>query len=301
MVFSDLNYRHLLYFWAVAQEGSITRAAPRLGLSVQAISTQLSQLEKQLGVALLAPEGRSLKLTEAGQVALAYADQIFQLGGKLRQAMADGVSARPRFGVGVTDAVPKLVVFHLLEKLMHPPFSVRLECIEGDFDKLLGDLALNQLDLVIADRSAPERAHLRLHSHCLGSVEIGIFGTAPLLAAHGQDFPAGLKGAPFLMPANSDPLRQALDEWFEHHELRPLVVGEFTDSALIKTFGRAGLGLFAAPAVMAEDLAQQYEAQLLGVLPGVSETWYAISAQRRLQHPAVAALREAGSAGFLKP
>ncbi len=290
----DLNFRHLLYFWAVAKEGSITRAGERLGLSVQTISTQLGQLERQLGQALLAPQGRSLVLTEAGRRVLVYAEQIFQLGEKLRQELAGNQTTRPRLAVGVTDAVPKLVAFRLLENVLRPPLSVRLECIEGNFEHLLGELALNRLDLVIADQSAPHRANLKLHSHLLANVEIALYAGTVLQSSFAADFPQRLDGAPLLLPARSDPLRSAIDAWFAARDLRPLVVGEFTDSALLKTFGRAGLGLFPAPAGMHEDIAAQFSAFPVGTLHGVHESWYAISTQRRVQHPAIALIHEAG-------
>jgi len=291
----DLNYRHLLYFWAVAKEGSITRAAERLGLSVQTISTQLAQLERQLGHALLAPQGRSLVLTDAGRVALAHAEQIFQWGDKLRQALDDRVTSRPRFAVGVTDAVPKLVSYRLLAVTLEPPLSVRLECSEGDFDHLLGELALNRLDLVIADRSAPQQANLKLHSYLLGHASVAMYANHQLHPRYAADFPASLSGAPLLLPSRNDPLRGAIDAWLETHDVRPVVAGEISDSALLKTFGRAGLGLFPAPAAMAADILAQFNALPLGTLHGVRESWYAISAQRRMQHPAVAALQAAGN------
>lgn len=291
----DLNYRHLLYFWAVAKEGSITRAGERLGLSVQTISTQLGQLERQLGQALLAPQGRSLVLTDAGRTVLEYAEQIFQLGGKLRQALVEHPASRPRFAVGVTDAVPKLVAFRLLEIVLRPPLSVRLECCEGQFENLLGELALNRLDLVIAGQSAPHRANLKLDSHFLANVEIAIYaGTALQRRDYAADFPQSLNEAPLLLPARGDPLRTAIDAWLSARDLRPLVVGEFTDSALLKTFGRAGLGLFPAPAGMHEDIAAQFGAVPVGTLHGINESWYAISAQRRVQHPAIALIQAAG-------
>ncbi len=292
----DLNYRHLLYFWAVAKEGSITRAGERLGLSVQTISTQLGQLERQLGQALLAPRGRSLVLTEAGQRVLVYAEQIFHLGEKLRQELAENQTPRPRLAVGVTDAVPKLVAFRLLESVLRPPLSVRLECIEGNFEHLLGELALNRLDLVIADQSAPHRANLKLHSHLLANVEIALYAGAALQGSnYAAEFPQRLNAAPLLLPVRGDPLRSTIDTWFAARDLRPLVVGEFTDSALLKTFGRAGLGLFPAPAGMHEDIAAQFNAIPVGTLQGVSESWYAISSHRRIQHPAVALIQTAGA------
>lgn len=290
----DLNYRHLLYFWAVAKEGSITRAAERLGLSVQAVSTQIGLLERQLGQALLAPQGRSVTLTDAGRTALAHAEQIFQIGEKLRQSLAEQRIERPRFAVGVTDAVPKLVAFHLLAKTVQPPLAMRLECFEGEFEYLLGELALNRLDLVVADRSAPQRANLRFHSHQLGNVAVAFYGAATLHARHAANFPHSLDGAPVLLPVRGDALRSSIDAWLVAHELRPVLVGEFTDSALLKTFGRAGLGLFPAPAAMAAGIAQQFGAQSLGVLPGVSESWYAITTPRRVPHPAVTLIQQQG-------
>lgn len=291
---ADLNYRHLRYFWMVAKEGSITRAAERMGLSVQTISTQLGQLERQLGYALLAPQGRSLALTDAGRVALGYAEQIFHLGEQLRHGLAETHPARPRLAVGVTDAVPKLIAFRLLEDVLRPPMSARLECLEGDFDNLLGELALNRLDLVVADRSAPHLANLKLHSHLLGAVGIDFYGAGALHRAYASNFPESLNGAPVLLPARGDALRAAIDAWFEARNLRPEIVGEFSDSALLKTFGRAGMGVFPAPTEMRDDLALQFDAYAIGTLDGVSETWYAISTHRRIQHPAVAAVLAAG-------
>jgi len=295
---ADLNFRHLMYFWMVAKEGSITRAAERLGLSVQTISTQLGQLERQLGYSLLAPQGRSLTLTDAGRTALGYAEQIFHLGAELRRGLAETRAARPHFTVGVTDAVPKLLAFRLLAAVMRAPLSVRLECREGNFDNLLGELALNRLDLVIADRSAPQLANLKLHSHLLATEGIDLYGTDDFHRVYAAGFPGSINGAPILLPIRGDPLRPAIDAWFEARDLRPEVVGEFSDSALLKTFGRAGVGLFPAPAGMSEEIAAQYRARPIGKLQGVSETWYAISTQRRIQHPAISAIVAAGQSNL---
>ncbi len=292
----DLNFRHLLYFWAVAKEGSITRAAERLGLSVQTISTQLGQLDRQLGQALLAPQGRSLVLTDAGRTALAYAEQIFQMGEKLRRDMSEPRATRPRLAVGITDAVPKLVAYRLLEAVARAPLSARIECIEGGFDHLLGELALNRVDLVVADRSAPHRANLKLHSQLLANVGIDFFASEALHQRYARNYPGSLQGAPLLLPARGGALRDAIDTWLELHDLRPEIVGEFSDSALLKTFGRAGLGLFPAPAAMQADIAEYFGARSIGALQGVSESWYAISVPRRVPHPAVThILREGGT------
>jgi LysR family transcriptional activator of nhaA len=296
----DLNFRHLLYFWAVAKEGSITRAAERLNLSVQTISTQLGVLEQQLGQALFAPQGRSLVLTEAGRAALDYADQIFLLGERLRHAVADHASGRRRFAVGLSEAVPKLVAFRLLQPVLQPPLSMRLECIEGDFEHLLAELALNRLDLVLTDRSAPTDAHLKLQSRLLGTVGIDLYGVDRLRKRHGADFPRHLEGAPVLLPVRSNPLRGAIDAWFARHNLKPEIVGEFSDSALLKTFGRAGLGLFPAPSGMHADILAQFGARSLGALADVRENWYAIVTQRKIQHPAVEVIQAGGIASLLE-
>ena len=285
----DLNFRHLLYFWAVAKEGSIARAADRLDLSAQAISTQLGLLERQLGQALFAPQGRSLVLTDAGRTALDYAEQIFLLGDRLRHAVADR-SARQRFAVGLSDAVPKLAAYRFLHSTLDAPLSMRVECVEGGFEHLLAELALNHLDLVLADRPAPTDAHLKLQSRLVGKADVALFGSRGLHARLAAGFPRSLDGAPLLLPARSHPLRADIDAWLQHYDLHPDVVGEFSDSALLKTFGRGGYGLFPAPAGMGEEIAAQFDALPVGTLAGVHERWHAIVTRRRIPHPAVASI-----------
>ena len=297
----DLNFRHLLYFWAVAKEGSITRAAERLDLSVQAISTQLGQLERQLGHALFAPQGRGLTPTEAGRMALVYADQIFQLGEQLRNALDETATGpQRRLQVGITDAVPKLLAFHLLEATLAPAIGCRLICREGMLDTLVAELAMHRIDLVLADRPVAPSANLKVYSHPLGAWEVDLYGTTELWRRHRSRFPANLDGAPFLLPTAENPLRQGMEGWFERHGIRPCIVAELSDSALLKTFGRAGSGLFAAPAALAGDIETQYGAKSLGCLEGVTEYCYAISTQRRIQHPAVEAIKAASEATLKK-
>lgn len=290
----DLNFRHLLYFWTVAKEGSIARAAERLDLSAQAISAQLGTLERQLGQALFAPQGRSLVLTDAGRAALDYADQIFQLGDRLRQAVSDH-SARRRCAVGLSDAVPKLLAFRVLHPILGSPLGMRLECSEGEFEHLLAELAINRLDLVIADRPAPTDAHLKLQSHLIGKAQIALYAHVELQRRYGSNFPKSLTGAPLLLPARGHPLRADIDAWLQQHELRPDVVGEFSDSALLKTFGRGRYGLFPAPAGMQEEMLAQFEAVPVGTLSGITEHWHAIVTRRRIPHPAVTAILAQGT------
>jgi len=294
----DLNFRHLLYFWAVAKEGSIARAAERLDLSAQAVSAQLGTLERQLGQALFAPQGRSLALTDAGRTTLDYADQIFQLGDRLRHAVSDR-NARQRFAVGLSDVVPKLVAFRVLHAALDPPLAMRLECSEGGFEHLLAELAINHLDLVLADRPAPTDAHLKLQSHLIGKASIALYAHSALHARYTDGFPRSVNGAPLLLPARNHPLRADIDAWLQQHELRPEVVGEFSDSALLKTFGRGRYGLFPAPAGMQEEIAAQFDARPVGTLAGVHERWYAIVTRRRIPHPAAAAILAAAGQELL--
>lgn len=287
---TGMNFRHLYYFWVVAKEGSITRAAARLGLAIQTVSTQLTQLEQSIGKSLLMPQGRSLVLTEAGRLALGYADQIFLLGEQLQEALAEADSVRTRLTVGISDSLPKLTAFRLLEATMRLPNPVRLVCYEDQFDALLADLALHKLDVVLTDRAVRSGTTLRVFSHMLfesGTIVVG----APVLAhAYAEGFPASLNGAPFLLPTRNNALRGRIDEWFELHNVRPDVVGEFEDNALLNTFGRRGAGLFFAPAALAADLQEQFGALLVGQVPQVREQVYAISNERKIKHPAVEAI-----------
>lgn len=291
MDWSALNYRHLHYFWVVAKEGSLTRAAARLGVTVQTISGQLSQLERDLGKALLAPQGRGLALTEAGRLALGYADQIFHLGEQLQEALEDqGEQGVLRLTVGIVDAVPKLAASRLLEGVLALPQGVRLVCFEGGFDELMADLALHKLDVVLSDRPQASTANLRVFTHPLGEYEMSLFGTPALAARYRSDFPASLKGAPLLLPTRNVALRTRLEQWLEARGLRPRIVGEFEDNALLNAFGRTGLGLFPAASGLADEVAMQLQAERVGELSGVCDQFYAISNERRIRHPGVEAI-----------
>lgn len=288
---SPLNYRHLHYFWVTAQEGSFTRAAERLGVAVQTVSAQIGLLEKSLGATLLSPQGRRLVPTEAGRIAVDHANQIFQLGEQLRQTIEDSAESQPlRLTVGISDALPKLIAYRLLAGAVAQPDPVRLVCEEGDFDDLIADLALHRLDVVLTDRPATASNNLRVYSHPLGDCEIALFGAPPLAASCRNDFPRSLHGAPLLLPTRDNALRGRLDQWFSAHHLRPRVIGEFEDSALLMTFGRGGLGLFPAPAILAEDIATEYGAVSAGNLAEVRDQFFAITAERRIRHPAIEAL-----------
>ncbi|TFW28805.1 transcriptional activator NhaR [Massilia horti] len=293
------NFRHLYYFWVVAKEGSITRAAERLGLAVQTVSTQLTLLEQAVGKALFTQQGRRLILTEAGRTALNYADQIFLLGEQMQEALDEADSVRTRLSVGISDSLPKLTAYRLLEATTQLATPVRLVCYEDQHEALLGDLVLHKLDVVLSDRPARSGTLLRVFSHQLFESETIVVGAPSLAAVYEKGFPGNLNGAPFLLPTRNNALRGKIDEWFEGHNLRPDVVGEFEDNALLNTFGRRGLGLFFAPAALVNDLAEQLGARLVGRVPQVREQFFAISNERKIKHPAVEAILSAVPQGGL--
>ncbi len=287
----DLNFRHLHYFWVVAKEGSVTRAAERLGLAVQTVSAQLALLEQALGKSLLRPQGRRLVLTEAGQVALRYADQIFMLGEQLQEAMADvELDKILRLTVGISDSLPKLIASRLLESTLTLPQRVRLICYEEQFDTLLGKMSVHKIDVMLTDRPAPPGSALRVFSHLLGEFEIGLFGLPALAEKYRPGFPASLQGAPLLLPTRNNALRGRIDQWLESHDLSPTIFGEFDDNALLNTFGQQGRGLFPAPTALAAAVQEQLGAVPVGPMPQVREQIYALSNERKIQHPAIAAI-----------
>jgi LysR family transcriptional activator of nhaA len=291
---TGLNFRHLYYFWVVAKEGSVTRAAERLDVAVQTISAQLSLLEQSIGKSLLAPQGRRLTLTEAGRIALGYADQIFLLGEQMQDALADSdVDRTMRLTVGISDSLPKLISSRLLEAALRLPERVKLVCFEDKFESLLGDLSVHKLDVVLTDRPVPSGTTLRVFSHLLGESEITLFGLPALAKKYQPKFPASLNGAPLLLPTRNNAIRGRIDHWFETHDLRPDVVGEFDDNALLNTFGRSGLGLFPAPSALAADVEEQFGAVPVGELSQVREQFYAISNERKIKHPAIDAILSA--------
>lgn len=297
-----LNYKHLHYFWVVAQEGSITRAAERLGVAVQTISGQLSLLERQLGKALFNSQGRGLVLSDAGRLALGYADQIFQLGEALVDAIQSGDSESTlRLRAGISDGIPKLLAYRLLSSVTAMPNDVRLICDEDEFEDLLADLALHKLDVVLTDRPAPVGGNLKVFNTRLGDFATGLFGTAELVERYAEGFPHSLNGAPLLLPSRHHALRGRIDRWLEKHHLRPKLTGEFEDNALLNTFGRGGLGLFPAPLALAGQIAVQLDARPLGPMDGVSEQIYAISNERRIRHPAIEVLCAASAQAAATP
>lgn len=282
---APLNYRHLYYFWVVAKEGGIARAAHRLGMAVQTVSAQVRLLEQELGHSLFKPAGRGVALTDAGVAAMALADQIFQLGEQLPDAVREAATGQGlRLAVGMSDGLPKLVVRHLLQPAVEDP-RVRLLCHEDEFDRLLADLALHRLDAVLSDRPAPPNPNLRLYGHKLGEAAMSWFAPAHLARQCKQPFPACLAELPILLPTAHAAVRPRLDQWFERHGIRPRVAGEFEDSALLAAFGRSGMGAFPSSVWSRDELLQDKTMRLLGDAPELVEHFHLIVAERKIQHP----------------
>lgn len=285
---APLNYRHLHYFWVVAKEGGIARGAERLGMAIQTVSAQVRALEQSLGYALFKPSGRALVLTEAGEAALSYADQIFQLGEELPGAVRDAATGQAlRLRVGISDGLPKLVVRQLLQPVVEEA-ATRLLCHEDEFDRLLADLALHRLDAVLSDRAAPANPNLRLYSHKLGEAPLAWFVPVVLQGRkRPRKFPACLDDLPLLLPTGHAAVRPRIDQWLERERLRPRIAGEFEDSALLTAFGLSGLGAFPASSRLQAELLADPRLALLGETPQLLEAFYLISAERRIQHPLV--------------
>jgi LysR family transcriptional activator of nhaA len=289
-----LNYHHLFYFWTVAREGTIARACEVLHLTQPAISAQLRTLERSLGEKLFAKQGRNLVLTETGRVVYRYADEIFTLGRELQETLAGRSTGRPmRFVVGITDALPKLLAHRLLAPAFELPEPVRLVLREDSPDRLLADLAIHALDLVLSDAPVPPTVRVRAFSHALGECGTTFFGAPALVSRFRRGFPGSLDGAPFLMPGENASLRRSLEQWFAAEGVSPFAVGEIEDSAVLKVFGQAGVGIFAAPSVVETEIVRQYQVRVLGRTDAVRERFYAISVERRITHPAVLAITSA--------
>jgi len=289
-----LNYHHLLYFWTVARQGSVSGAAAELRLAQPTISGQLRALEDHLGEKLFHRSGRRLVLTDVGREVYRYADEIFSLGRELMDVVRGRPTGRPvRLLVGVADAVPKLIAYRLLEPALHLPEQVRIVCREDRPDRLLAELSTQALDLVLSDAPVGAAVKVRAYNHLLGECGITFFATARVAAAHRRRFPASLDGAPMVLPTENTALRRSLDQWFDAQRLRPVVVSEFEDSALLKVFGQAGVGIFVAPTAIEAEIRRQYGVRVVGRTEAVTERFYAITVDRRLKNPAILAISTA--------
>jgi LysR family transcriptional regulator, transcriptional activator of nhaA len=294
-----INYHHLLYFWLVSREESLARASVELRLAQSTVSKQIHQLEQALGHSLFIKKGRKLALTDSGRVVFRYAEEIFGLGRELLDTLGDRPVGKPlRITIGIADIVPKIIVEHVLAPAMNPARSIRLICREDRPDRLLADLALHELDVILTDAPASPHLKIRAFNHLLGGSEIAFFGCPALASRYRRNFPKSLNDAPVLLPTENTAMRRSLEQWFVAHDIRPLVVGEFEDSALLQAFGHRGIGIFPAAAVVSKEIEAQYKVRLIGKAAGVRENLYAITVERRIKNPAVADICHAAASWF---
>lgn len=292
---ASLNYKHLHYFWTVAKAGSISQASKRLHITPQTISGQLSLFETVIGEALFNRTGRRFELTERGKVVLAYADEIFSLGLALEEILRSNAKKLPlQFKVGVCDSVPKSIAYQLISPALKEHTTIQIICKEGNMSNLLSELAVHKLDIVIADSAMPPHLNVRAFNHLLGECGLAFFATAELAAKLMQKpFPKCLHGAPMLLPGADDAVRPPLMRWLNAQHIQPNIIGEFDDGALMKVFGEAGAGVFAAPASAANRIEQTQNVVNLGFTKEVTKKFYAISVERHLTHPAVVTISNA--------
>lgn len=290
-----MNFKHLYYFWATAKAGGIVRAGEQLHTTPQTLSGQIKLLEARLGCALFRKSGRRLELTEEGRVALGYADQIFALSAELEAAIGQARSGPLAldFRVGIADSVPKAIAYRLLEPALGLPDPVRLICHEGKFQDLLAQLSVHRLDLVIADEPLGRQHSVKAFSHALGTTAMSFFAAPGLKSTLARRFPQCLDGAPMLIQGASSAMRQRLELWLARHGLRPRTIGEFDDAALMKAFGGEGRGVFMTPTVLEDETCAQYGVRVLGRTDELVEEFHAISVERRITHPCVAAITQA--------
>jgi LysR family transcriptional regulator, transcriptional activator of nhaA len=292
-----LNYHHLQYFYVAAREGGVTRASEELRLAQSTISTQIRQLEHVLNERLFRREGRRLVLTDVGRVVYRYAEEIFGIGRELLDTVKGRPTGRPvRLTIGIADQMPKLIVYRLLEPALVLDEAVRLVCVEGKSEQLLTDLALHRLDVVLTDAPLGPAPRVRAFNHLLGECGITFFAVEALARRFRGRFPQSLDRAPMLMPTEGSTLRRSLDHWLGANDVRPQIVAEFDDSALLKAFGQAGRGVFPGPTAIEREICRQYTVKVLGRTTEVKERFYAISVERRLTHPAVLAISQAAKA-----
>ena len=288
-----INHKHLHYFWAVAHEGSIAKASRRLHITPHTISGQLSLLEARMGCALFEKVGKKLVLTESGRIALKYADEIFELDRELSGVMRGSVTySQSDFMVGATSALPKTIVCRIIEPALNLPEPLNLVSSEGPVTALLADLAAHKLDMVISDTPTNHTFGTTAFNHYLGETGLTFFAAPEVKKLLSRSFPQSLHNAPMLLPTMQFGIRQLFNQWIHSQKIFPHVVGQFDDSALIKVFGQRGLGVFFMPTAIADEVCQNFGVHIIGQTDQVKHKFYAISAERKISHPAVLAICE---------
>lgn len=285
---AQLNYNHLQYFWTVAKEGSISRASEVLHITPQTISGQIKVLEESIGAALFMRSGRGLTLTETGRVMSVYAEEIFSLGEELANTIKNkSTNQISQLSVGLVDSIPKLIAYRTITPYLKLEEETKVVCIEGKLENLLADLSIHKVDLVLSDRPLPSGLNVKAYSHLLGESPVAFFAHRDIADSFINDFPNSLNQAPMLLPLPSSQIRRNLDGWFELNDISPKVVAEFDDSALLKAFGEAGIGVYPAPDAISDHIQKMYSAKKIAVINEVKESFYAISPERKIKHPGV--------------
>lgn len=286
-----MNYKHLHYFWMVAHEGSITKASEKLHITPQTISGQLSLLEERIGNALFDKVGRGLQLTETGRLVLCYADEIFELGRELNDVLRGAPAVGPsEFIVGAASALPKTIVYKIIEPALHLPHDISLTSREGPVEAMLADLAIHKVDMVLSDTPVTNAISVKAYNHLLGESELSCFAAPRLAKTYQKNFPQSLNNAPVLLPTPQYAIRQLIDGWLQQHSIHPIICGQFDDSALMKSFGQTGMGIFFMSSTIEEEICSNFNVRVVGRIDEVTQKYYAISAERKVKHPAVAAI-----------
>jgi len=292
-VIRRLNYQHLLYFWSVVRTGSLTRACEELALSAPTVSSQLRTLEERLGEKLLTKSGRNLVPTEVGKLVYSYANEIFTKGQELLDALEQRPSTRPlRLLVGIDDVVPKEIAYRIVEPGMQLKQPVRVVCREGTLERLVADLAVHDIDVVLSDAPVTPTLNVRAYSHSLGKCKVYWMATPALAKTLRRGFPKSLDGVPVLLPTDDTAIRRSLDQWLDRQGVRPLLLGEFEDYAMLREFARAGHGFAPVPAVLEAQFRREQGFARIGMAHGVNAEFFAISSERKIKHPAVAAMTD---------
>lgn len=290
----SINFKHLHYFWAVAHEGSIARASEKLNITPQTISGQLSLLEERFGQDLFVKQGRNLAITETGRLVLRYADEIFNLGNELTDVLRGAPAVGPaEFIVSASSALPKTIVYKIIEPALHLSHDISLNCKEGPVESILADLAVHEVDMVLTDTPLTSAFSIKAYNHFLGESGLSFFASRRLAQTYAKNFPKCLHAAPMLLPTRQNAIRQQFDRWLDDNNIRPVVKGQFDDSALMKSFGQTGLGIFFMPTIIEQEVCSTFDVQVIGKIPTIKQRFYAISAERKIKHPAVAAICDA--------
>ena len=283
-----LNYQHLYYFWNVAREGGVTRACQKLGLAQPTISGQLAVFESVIGAPLFRKEGRGLVLTETGRTVFNYAEEIFTLGRELTNTLKNGAGALgQRVTVGVVSSLPKLVIYRIIEPVLRDAAASQIICFEDKRERLLAELTLHGVDLVIADAPESTAKGARVYNHAIGEASVAAFANPELVDRYRDDFPWSLNNAPLMLQTTNSNLRRALDKWFDDQGIKPRILAEIEDSALLKTFAAEGSGVIFAPLIVSNEIERRYGLLPLGEIQNVQEKFYAITMQRKVENKVV--------------